>query len=73
MRHLADVLMALFWLGTTAMCVIRPVVMARWVKQAHPSLDENDQRLLWFIRIIGLGGLGMSLVFSMVIIRSFGV
>jgi hypothetical protein len=64
--------MGLFFLGITAMCAIRPVVMARWVKRAHPDIDENDKTLLWFIRFIGAVGLGMSLVFSMVIIRSLG-
>ena len=66
-----DVVMGLFFLGITTMCVIRPAVMARWVKQAHPNVDKNDKTLLWFIRFIAVG-LGMSFVFSMVIIRSFG-
>ncbi len=72
MRHFVDVVMGLFFLGITTMCVIRPAVMARWVKQAHPNVDENDKTLLRFIRFIGAVGLGMSVFFSIVIIRSFG-
>lgn len=72
MRHVADVVFVLCWLGLATVCVFRPVIMARWVKQAHPSLDENDRTILWFIRILGIGNLALSLALSVVIIRSFG-
>jgi hypothetical protein len=65
--------MVLFLLGTTTMGVCRPVLIAQWVKQAHPSIDGNGKTLLWFIRFICAIGLGISLVFSLVIIRSFGI
>ena len=73
LRHFADVVMALFVLGTTTIGVFRPVTIARWVRQAHPSIDENDQAVLLFIRLICVVGLCFSLVFSMVIIRSLGI
>lgn len=73
MRHVVDVVVVLFLLGTATMGVCRPDIIAQWVKQAHPSIDGNDRTLLWFIRFICAVGLGISLVLSMVIIRSFGI
>lgn len=72
MRHVADVVIVLGWIGLAMVCVFRPVIMARWVKQAHPNLDENDRTVLWFIRILGVGNLALSVALSVVIIRSFG-
>lgn len=72
LKNVADVMMTLFLLGTMVMCVFRPDLMALWFKQADPRFDENDQRLLWILRFIGVVGLGIGLVFSIVLIRSFG-
>jgi len=72
LRHVADVAMALIWLGFATVGTLRPVEIARWVKQAHPNIDENDERLLSIIRFICVVGLAMGVAFSTVAIRSVG-
>ena len=64
---------ALFLLVYTTMGVWHPAIFARQLEKLHPGIDVNDKTFLRFIRFICAGGLGISLVVAMVIIRSFGI
>ncbi len=37
--------------------IIRPVIIVRWAKRAHSQLAEDDKFVLWFTRLICVGGL----------------
>ena len=71
MRHLADVLFAASMLGAFTMGALRPVVIARWLKSADPEIREDDPRVLWIVRVVGIGGLVISVFMSLIIVRSF--
>lgn len=71
MRHLTDVVLAALVLGVAVLAVLRPVVIVRWAKRAHPDLPEDDETILWIARLVGVGGLGVGLFFLVIIVRSF--
>jgi len=71
LRHLADLLFAALMLGVAILAVLRPVVIVRWAKRAHPEILEGDLRILWITRLIGMVGLGLAVLLSVIIIRSF--
>ena len=71
LRHLADLLFAALMLGVAILAVLRPVVIVRWAKRAHPEIPEGDLRILWITRLIGMVGLGLAVLLSVIIIRSF--
>ena len=71
MRHLADVLFAMMMFGFAILGIVRPDVILRWVKQAHPEFAGDEAPLLLIIRLIGIGGFGVVLFFSVLIVRSF--
>ena len=73
MGNFVAVPVALFLLVYTMVGVCRPAIFARQLEKLHPGIDVNDKTLLQLIRFICAGGLGISLVFAMVIIRSFGI
>lgn len=70
MSHLADLLFAALMLGITTLAVLRPDVIVRWAKRAHPDIPEDDERILWITRLIGIVGLGAAVLLSVVIFRS---
>ena len=69
MRHVADVLFAAVLLTIAVIAIVRPVVIVRWARRAHPQLDEDDQSVLWIARLV-IGGLGVTAFFCTVIFRS---
>ncbi len=71
MRHLTDVVLAALVLGVAVLAILRPVVIVRWAKRAHPDLPEDDETILWIARLVGVGGLGVGLFFLVIIVRSF--
>jgi hypothetical protein len=70
LRHVADVGFALALIGVAVVAIIRPVVILRWAKRAHPGLAEDDRAALWVARLVGIGGLGVALFFSLIVLRS---
>jgi hypothetical protein len=70
-RNLTDVVLAALVLGVAALAILRPVVIVRWAKRAHPDLPEDDETILWIARLLGVGGLGVGLFFLVIIVRSF--
>lgn len=71
MRHLTDVVFASLVLGVAVLAILRPVVIVRWAKRAHPDLPEDDETILWIARLVGVGGLGVAVFFLVIIVRSF--
>ena len=71
MRKLADVLFAVLMLGVMGLGILRPVVIVRWAKRAHPAIPEDDSRILWITRLIGVAGFGVALFLLVIIVRSF--
>jgi hypothetical protein len=71
MRHLTDVVFAVLVLGVAVLAILRPVVIVRWAKRAHPDLPEDDETILWIARLVGVGGLGVAAFFLVIIVRSF--
>ena len=71
MRHLTDIVFAALVLGVAALAILRPVVILRWAKRAHPDIPEDDRTILWIARLVGIGGLGVALFFVLIIVRSF--
>ncbi len=71
MRHLTDVVLAALVLGVAVLAILRPVVIVRWAKRAHPDLPEDDETILWIARLVGVGGLGVAVFFLVIIVRSF--
>lgn len=71
MRHVVDIVLAVSALSMALLGILRPVVIVRWAKQAHPELRENDETLLSITRLIGVGGLCIALFFLVIVIRSF--
>ena len=70
MRHLTDVVIAALVLGIAALAILRPVVIVRWAKRAHPDIPEDDRTILWIARLVGIGGFGIALFFVLIIVRS---
>jgi hypothetical protein len=70
MRHAVDVLFATVLLTIALIAIVRPVVIVRWARRAHPQLEEDDQSVLWIARLIGIGGLGVTAFFCIIIFRS---
>jgi hypothetical protein len=64
-RSLATALLTVAIIG-----IVRPVIIVRWAKRTHPQLDEDDQSVLWIARLVGIGGLGVTAFFWMIIFRS---
>jgi hypothetical protein len=69
--HLTDVVLAALVLGVAVLAILRPVVIVRWAKRAHPDLPEDDETILWIARLVGVGGLGVGLFFLVIVVRSF--
>jgi len=71
LRHLIDVILVAWLLGVAVLAILRPVVIVRWAKRAHPDLPEDDETILWIARLVGVGGLGVGLCLLVIIARSF--
>ena len=71
MRHVADFIFGLAMLCVALTAIVRPVIIIRWAKRAHPQLAEDDKIVLRIARLIGVGGLCVAVFFWLVIIRSF--
>ena len=71
MRHVTDIIFASSFLGVSLLAILRPIVVLRWAKRAHPELPEDDETLWWIPRLLGVVGLGMALFFLVIIVRSF--
>ncbi|MFZ1158326.1 MAG: hypothetical protein WAO10_11130 [Candidatus Sulfotelmatobacter sp.] len=71
MRHVAEVLFATMMFAFAILGIVRPDVVLRSVKQAHPEFAGDDAPLLLIVRLIGVGGFGVVVFFSVLIIRSF--
>jgi len=70
LRHLADLIFAGVTTGVAILAIVRPVVILRWAKRAHPELGEDDKAALLVARLVGIGGLGVALFFLVIILRS---
>ena len=70
MRHIFDVFVGTVLLTVAVLAIVRPVVIVRWARRAHPELSEDDQAALWIARLVGIGGLGVTALFWIIIIRS---
>jgi hypothetical protein len=70
MRHVVDILFAALLFTIAVIAIVRPVVSVRWARRAHPQLAEDDQSVLWIARLVGIGGLGVTAFFCMIIFRS---
>ena len=42
-----DVLIPVLMVAGAVLAILRPVVIVRWAKRAHPDLPEDDERVLW--------------------------
>lgn len=71
LRHLAEVLFATMMFGFAILGIVRPDIVVRWVKEAHPKFAGDDAPLLFIVRLIGVGGVGVVVFFSLLIVRSF--
>lgn len=69
--QIADVVFPILMVGGAVLAILRPVVIVRWAKRAHPDLPEDDERVLWIARLIGVGLLGIGGFILMIIVRSF--
>lgn len=71
MGQTADVIFPILMVVGGVLAILRPVVIVRWAKRAHPDLPEDDERALWIARLVGVGLLGIGGFILMVIVRSF--
>ena len=71
LRQIADAIFPVLMLVGAVLAILRPVVIVRWAKRAHPDLPEDDERVLWIARLIGVGILGIGGFILMIIVRSF--
>jgi hypothetical protein len=71
LRQLADIFFASVLLGYSVLAILRPVVILRWAKRAHPELPEDDETMWWIPRLIGVVGVGVAGFFLVMIVRSF--
>ena len=71
MGQIADVIFPILMVVGAVLAILRPVVIVRWAKRAHPDLVEDDERVLWIARLIGVGLLGIGGFILMIIVRSF--
>lgn len=71
MRHVADIIFGIAILSFAITGIVRPVIIVRWAKRAHPQLAEDDKIVLLTTRLIGAGGLCVAAFFWLIIIRSF--
>lgn len=70
MGQIADVVFPILIVVGAVFAIVRPVVIVRWAKLAHPDLPEDDERVLWIARLIGLGLLGVGGFILMIIVHS---
>ena len=70
MEHLADILMATFLVGCSLTAIFRPAVIVHWAQRAQPQLRDDDETALSAARFIGVGGLFVAVLISVVIFRS---
>jgi hypothetical protein len=68
--HLADVLFAMAMLGFAILSVVRPAVVLRWARRAHPQIAEDNEAALWIARLVGVAGFAVALFFFVIIVRS---
>ena len=71
MGQTADIVFPILMVVGAVFAILRPVVVVRWAKRAHPDLPEDDERILWIARLIGVGLLGIGGFILMIIVRSF--
>lgn len=57
--------------GFAILGIVRPDIVLGRAKQAHPEYIGNDAPLLLIVRLIGIGGFGVVVFFSVLIVRSF--
>jgi hypothetical protein len=69
--HLTDFMIPASLLCGAVVAILRPITFLRWAKQAHPDLPENDTRMLWIVRFIGAGGLGITVYAIVLLVRGF--
>lgn len=63
MRHLTDIVFAAFLISVAVLAILRPVVIVRWAKRAHPDLREDDKTVLWIARLLGVVALCVAVFF----------
>ena len=71
MEQLTGVFLVALLVGFPAFAILRPDVLVRWAKRAHPELSEDDPTVLWLARLVGVGGLGVAVFCVVMIVRSF--
>jgi hypothetical protein len=71
LKHVADVVFVVLFVGVAMLAIIRPDFIVSWAKRAHPELSEDDNAILWIARLIGVGGLVFSIFFLVIVLRSF--
>jgi hypothetical protein len=69
--QIADLIFPILMVAGAVLAILRPVVIVRWAKRAHPDLVEDDERVLWIVRLIGVGLLAIGGFILMIIVRSF--
>lgn len=69
-HELPSILLILALLGGAITGIVRPVVIVRWAKSAHPQLAEDDRFALLLTRLIGVFGLCITIFALVIIIRS---
>jgi len=68
--HIADVIFPILMIVGAVFAILRPVVIVRWAKRAHPDLPEDDERVLWIARFIGVVLLGIGGFILMIIVSA---
>ena len=71
MTILGYFLFLLIFIGLSILSVVRPSVVAGWAKSAHPEFAGNEAQLLRIVKLIGVGGLLVSILFALPAIRAF--
>lgn len=69
MTNLGDIILVTLLLGVAALGVLRPVIIIRWAKTAHPDIPEDNKTILWIARFIGVGVMGIALFILGIIVR----
>jgi len=63
-------LFVLTFTSLSILSILRPSVVAAWAKSAHPRFAGDASQLLLIVKLIGVGGLLLSVLFALPIIRA---
>jgi hypothetical protein len=71
LRPVGFVIITALAIGIGVLGILRPVVLVRWAKGAHPDLPEDNEGVLWLVRFIGMIQLAIGLRCLVIIVWSF--